>query len=169
MDLAGLAVYLVVLWGSSLVVRGAFAALISSDMVDVWRSTLVGSTLCVGAAAVLWNRRRRVAALLAVGPGLTAVVTLLLSPRGAFGLLCLGVVPFACAAASAANRLPTNRDRALVLWVFAASSVLGAVGTGFLALTASMTVVVCALLGPDPERFAVSSLHVAVPDDISGL
>ncbi len=104
-----------------------------------------------------------------IGPGLTAAVALVaFAPWGVRPALPV-MVPLACAAASAANRLPTNRDRALVLWLFAVSSVLGAVGTGLMALAASMVVVMCALLAPAPERFTISRHDVVVPDDISGL
>ena len=164
-----MAVYLVVLWGSALVVRGAFAALITPDVVDVWRSTLVGSALCLAAAVVLWNRGLPLAAAVVIGPALLATVALVLSPQGDFGLLSLTLVPLGCSAAWAGNRLPTPRDRALVLWLFAASAVLGAAGTGFMAMAAAMTVLVCALLGPAPGRFAMGHHAVTVPDDISGL
>ena len=92
-----------------------------------------------------------------------------LRPRGALGLLCLGVVP---SRAQRPRRRIVCRRTGIEPWcsgLFAASSVLGAVGTGFMALTASDDRRGVRPPGPDPERFAVSSLHVAVPDDISGL
>jgi hypothetical protein len=78
------------------------------------------------------------------------------------------MVPASCAAAGTAMGSRGERDRRLVVWLFAATAVLGAPGTGAFALAAAMFVVVCGLLGPDPLRFATPWIP-AVPDDVAGL
>ena len=153
-DLAGAFGFLVALWGASLVVRGAYASLCPGCQVgaSASRSIAVGLSLLVGAGAFLWSRELRSAALWVMAPGVVASVASI-SLGGAFSTLALPFVPVACAAAASGMRRSERWDRAAITWVFAVTALLGALGTGLLALTASLTVVVCVLLGPDPSRF----------------
>lgn len=171
-DFAGIVGFLIALWGFALVVRGAYASICPgcSDPAEVRRFVLVGSLLIGGTAVWLTIRGRRMPAALTAVPAVIATAAALFLPETAFAALALPTVPIACAAAGVCVIGQSDRDRSIVLWLFALSSVIGATGTGFLSLAASMTVVVSAILGPDPLRFATGSFdRFEVPDDISGL
>ena len=171
-DLVALGSCLIAFWGFALVTRGAYASLCPGcvGFGDSGAFVVVGLVLSMGAAAFLWSRSLRVAAALVVVPGLVAGLAMAIIPAGAFTLLSLLGMPTAVAASAAAlGGAQGRRDRHLVTWAFAISAIVGATGTGLLALAASMTVVVCSLLGPESDRFVLPWRSMRVPDDISGM
>ena len=153
-DLGGSLGYLTALWGASLVVRGGFVSLCPGCDVHALslRSIEIGLLLLMAAGAFLWSRDLHSAALIVTLPGMLAGVAItVVGPS--FAVLGLLGVPAACSAAAAGVRRRERWDRAAVVWTFAATAVLGAAGTGLVALAASAAVVVCVVLGPDPDRF----------------
>jgi hypothetical protein len=168
-DLAGSLGYLTALWGASLVVRGGFVSLCPGCDVDALslRSIVIGLMLLMAVGAFLWSRDLRGAALMVTLPGMLAgVAATAVGPS--FAVLGLLGVPAACSAAAAGMRRRERWDRAAVVWTFAATAVLGAAGTGLLALAASSTVVACVVLAPDPERFLIPPSAGPTANDPAG-
>jgi hypothetical protein len=171
-DFPGIVAFLVSLWGLALVVRGAYASLCPgcSSVPEVRRFVFVGSLLIVAVSVWLAIGGRRVPAAVAAVPAVVASVAAIFLPGTAFAALALPAVPIACSAAGVCVLARAERDRSIVIWVFALSAVLGAAGAGFVGFAAAMTVVVSAILGPDPLRLLLASPdRFDGPDDISGL
>ena len=157
-DLGGSLGYLTALWGASLVVRGGFVSLCPGCDADALslRSIVIGLIMLMVVGAFLWSRDLRRAALMVTIPGMLAGVAITVVDPS-FAILGLLGVPAACSAAAAGVRRRERWDRAAVVWTFAATAVLGAAGTGLVALAASAAVVACVVLGPDPDRFLLPS------------
>jgi hypothetical protein len=149
-----------------LVVRGGFVALCPGcDVGDLSvRSIVIGLMLLMGVGALVWGRDLQGAALMVMLPAVVAGGAVALAGPS-FAILGLLGVPVACSAAAAGVRRRERWDRAAVVWTFAATATLGAAGTGLVALAASSTVVVCVLLGPDPNRFPIPPRPRAIADD----
>ena len=166
-DFGGSLGYLAALWGASLVVRGGFVSLCpgcdTGDALSV-RSIVAGLVLLMGVGAFLWSRDQQGAALMVTLPGMLAGLAMtLVGPW--FAVLGLLGAPVACSAAAAGVRRCERWDRAAVVWTFAATAVLGSAGTGLVALAASAAVVVCVVLGPDPDRFLIPPTPNLIADD----
>jgi hypothetical protein len=170
LDGPGIAAYLIGLWGLALVSRSSYAALCPgcANGVDIKRFAVVGALLSFGVGAWLWIRWFRRAAFFLVLPGVLTVLVELLLPGSAFPFIGMLAVPSACSAAAIALERP-GADRSVLIWVFLVSSLFGAAGAGYLAIFASATVGVAALLGPEPEWFAARWHQAEIPDDISGI
>lgn len=135
---------------------------------DIKRFAFVGTLLLLGVGAWLWARWFRIAAFFLVLPGVLTILVGLVLPGSAFPFVGVFAVPAACSSAAIALER-RDTERSMLIWVFMASAFLGAAGVGYLAMFASATVGVAALLGPDPEQFAARWTPAEIPDDISGI
>ena len=168
LDLGGLACFVLALWGLAVVVRGAVMATCPGcESATMGRALVVTGTLLLAASSiVVWTRGSRVAASAIAGPGLIALVGLVVVPGAPLHLLGLALMPWAIAAARGAVRNARPREIAAAVWVFGLTAVVGAAGTGLAAATAAGVVVACALATPEVLVFHLPSVPDVVPDDL---
>lgn len=108
----------------------------------------------------------RVAASAIAGPGLIALVALVVVPGAPLHLLGLALMPWAIAAARGAVRNARPREIAAAVWVFGLTAVVGAAGTGLAFAIAAGVVVACALATAELLVFHLPSVPDVVPDDL---
>jgi hypothetical protein len=159
-DFGGLGNFVLALWGSAVVVRGAVVAACPGCHTPVAGPDLVmtGTLLLAVSSILVWARGGRLMVAAIVAPGVATTIALVLVPQVPLHVMGLALVPSAIVASRSAIRMAGPRAIAGATWVFGLTALVAASATGLVSAAAAGVVVVCVLAmpgspgGPTPVR-----------------
>jgi hypothetical protein len=159
-DFGGLGNFVLALWGSAVVVRGAVVAACPGCHTPVAGPDLVmtGTLLLAVSSILVWARGGRLMVAAIVAPGVATTIALALVPQVPLHVMGIALVPWAIVASRSAIRMAGPRAIAGATWVFGLTALVAASATGLVSAAAAGVVVVCVLAmpgspgGPTPVR-----------------
>jgi hypothetical protein len=166
-DFGGLGNFVLALWGSAVVVRGAVVAACPGCHTPVAGPDLVmtGTLLLAVSSILVWARGGRLMVAAIVAPGVATTIALVLVPQVPLHVMGLALVPSAIVASRSAIRTAGPRAIAGATWVFGLTALVAASATGLVSAAAAGVVVVCVLAMPGLLVVRRPFVRRARPDD----